>query len=380
MLIVALAAGSIVEKLHGSDFARSHVYGAWWFVALWGVFLVIAALLAFRNGKWKCPTAAILFLSVACILLGGLLTMLRGQHGKMLLEPDKPQSHFFIKEQGKITKEALPFSLVLKRFELETYPNSSKPKDYVSHIFVHDGDTSKETAISMNNILKINGYRFIQSDYDEKGNSILAVTHDPWGIGVTYAGYALLFIGLATMLIRRKSVRAVTVSWLSVLVVLTVTLHIRMLVRPLMPVLRSPLFSLHIATIVTAYALLAGIVVVGAVAVVKRLAKPSDSVSLGRLKAVSMAMLHPAVALLAVGVGIGAVWANISWGNYWSWDPKEVWALITLLIYAMPLLPDLMQAFRKPMFFHVYGILAFLSVLITYFGVNLILGGIHAYN
>jgi ABC-type transport system involved in cytochrome c biogenesis permease subunit len=83
--------------------------------------------------------------------------------------------------------------------------------------------------------------------------------------------------------------------------------------------------------------------------------------------------------LLAAGIFIGAVWANISWGNYWSWDPKEVWALITLLVYAIPLHKTVWKAFRNPMFFHIYGILAFLSVLITYFGVNFLLGGMHSY-
>ena len=84
--------------------------------------------------------------------------------------------------------------------------------------------------------------------------------------------------------------------------------------------------------------------------------------------------------LLVIGIFLGAIWANVSWGNYWSWDPKEVWALITLLIYAAPLHEKLWKSFQKPLFFHIYGILAFLSVLITYFGVNMLLGGVHAYN
>ncbi len=148
-----------------------------------------------------------------------------------------------------------------------------------------------------------------------------------------------------------------------------------MLTHQLLPVLRSPFFSLHISTIVTAYILLFGIMVVGIVAVFK----PKDQMRMERLKSLSTAMLYPAVALLAIGIFIGAVWANVSWGNYWSWDPKEVWALITLLIYAAPLHEKLWKSFHKPLFFHIYGILAFLSVLITYFGVNLLLGGVHAY-
>ena len=149
-----------------------------------------------------------------------------------------------------------------------------------------------------------------------------------------------------------------------------------MLTHPLLPVLRSPFFSLHISTIVTAYALLLGLVVVGIIA----LLKPKDQARMERLKALSTSMLYPAVALLAIGIFVGAVWANVSWGNYWSWDPKEVWALITLLIYAAPLHERLLKTFQRPLFYHIYCILAFMSVVITYFGVNLILGGVHAYN
>ena len=380
LIITALAGGTIIEKLHGIDFVRSHVYGAWWFVALWATFVLLAALLTFRNQNWKRPMNLTLFLAVTCILLGALLTMLMGQHGRMKLEPNKPNCHFYVKENDRITKETLPFSLVLERFEIESYPDSPKPKDYISHLQVVDGDRSTEATLSMNNILKHKGFRFYQSDYDESGGSILNVAHDPWGIAVTYAGYTLLFIGLAIMLIQHKPLRAVTVSWLSVLLVLMVVLHVRMLTRPLMPVLRSPLFSLHISTIVTAYALLLSIMAIGIIAVVMRLVKPSNQAYLESLQSISKALLYPAVALLALGIVIGAMWANISWGNYWSWDPKEVWALITLLIYAMPLFPNVLHSFRKPMFFHIYCILAFLSVVITYFGVNLVLGGIHAYN
>ena len=209
------------------------------------------------------------------------------------------------------------------------------------------------------------------------------MARDPWGIGVTYTGYALLFISLVALVARpslrgtkQSTNRIVTISWLSVLAVLLVVLHIRMLTRQLMPVLRSPFFSIHISTIVTAYALLIGIAVVGIIALVK----PKNQPRLERLKSLSKAMLYPAVALLAAGIFIGAIWANVSWGNYWSWDPKEVWALITLLIYAAPLHEKLWKTFQKPLFFHIYGILAILSVVITYFGVNLILGGVHAYN
>lgn len=377
ILIAVLAAGTIVEKLHGSDFALAHVYSAWWFVGLWALVAIMIVIMMVKCRLWKRLSVCALHLSILFILLGALLTMLTGQHGRMKLEPNRANSQFYIQEQDDITKVALPFSLTLDRFEIEKYPNSNKPKDYVSYLQLTDGETQEDIVISMNNILRHKHYRFYQSDYDEQGNSILDVARDPWGIGVTYAGYALLFVALAAILIeQRKTFRAVTWSWIGVLVVLLVFLYIRMLTHPLLPVLRSPFFSIHISTIVTAYALLLGILVVGIIALVK----PKDLARMERLKSLSTAMLYPAVALLAFGIFIGAIWANVSWGNYWSWDPKEVWALITLLIYAAPLHEKLWKSFQKPLFFHIYGILAFLSVLITYFGVNMLLGGVHAYN
>jgi ABC-type transport system involved in cytochrome c biogenesis permease subunit len=294
----------------------------------------------------------------------------------MLLEPGKPTHTYY---EGNATENhpvELPFTLTLDRFEIETYANSNKPKDYVSYLQVSDGELQKDVVISMNHILKHKHYRFYQSDFDGEGGSILDVARDPWGIAITYIGYAMLFIALTVLLVKRKNTpKAVTWTWLSLLVILLIFLYVRMLTHPLLPVLRSPFFSLHISTIVTAYALLLAIMVVGIIALIK----PKDQARLERLKSLSTSMLYPAVALLAIGIFIGAIWANVSWGNYWSWDPKEVWALITLLIYAAPLHEKVWRTFQKPVFFHIYGILAFLSVLITYFGVNLLLGGVHAY-
>ena len=385
VLIAVLAAGTIVERLHGSEFALAHVYSTWWFVGLWALLAGLLIYMAVKCRIWKRLAVCALHLSILFILLGALLTMLTGQHGRMKLEPNRPNNHFLIQNQDNITKEALPFSLTLDRFEIETYSDSDKPKDYISYIQLNDGETQQDVVISMNHILRYKHYRFYQSDYDKQGSSILDVARDPWGIAVTYTGYALLFVSLVALVgwpslrggtTKQSTNRIVTISWLSVLVVLLVVLYIRMLTHPLLPVLRSPFFSLHISTIVTAYALLLGIMIVGIIAIIK----PKNQARLEKLKTLSTAMLYPAVALLAIGIFIGAIWANVSWGNYWSWDPKEVWALITLLVYAAPLHERLWKTFQKPMFFHIYCILAFLSVLITYFGVNLLLGGVHAYN
>jgi ABC-type transport system involved in cytochrome c biogenesis permease subunit len=150
-------------------------------------------------------------------------------------------------------------------------------------------------------------------------------------------------------------------------------------ITPLMPVLNSPLLSIHVVIIMLAYSLLAFILFNGITAISLRWSKNDRSVEIERLAIISSILLYPAVFLLATGIFIGAVWANVSWGHYWSWDPKEVWALITLLIYSFALHADSLPCFRRPMFVHVFGILAFLSVLITYFGVNFLLGGMHSY-
>lgn len=145
-------------------------------------------------------------------------------------------------------------------------------------------------------------------------------------------------------------------------------------ITQLMPVLQSPLLSIHVMVIMISYTLFAFMMLNGVAALLSR-----DEAKAEYLKTISNIMLYPALFLLTAGIFIGAVWANISWGRYWGWDPKEVWALITMLIYASAIHHGSIKWFRKTRNFHIFCILAFLSVLITYFGVNFILGGLHSY-
>ena len=373
LLLVCLAAATIIEKYHGTPFVQQNIYGAWWFSLLWGLLVAIAIawICKQRMHRWS---LIVLHTSFVVILAGALLTHLTAERGSIHLRIGQPNNICQMQKGNDIEKQQLPYSLTLDYFEVKYHEGMQAVADYVSHITIDDS----QHLVSMNHIMRYQSQRFYQGGYDEDlQGCTLAINADPWGIPVTYTGYALLFVALAAILIKqRKTFPAVTWSWIGVLAVLLVALYIRMRTHQLLPVLRSPFFSLHISTIVTSYALLLGILVVGVIALVK----PKDAARMERLKSLSTAMLYPAVALLAIGIFIGAVWANVSWGNYWSWDPKEVWALITLLVYAMPLFSNVLTSFRKPMFFHIYTIIAFLSVIITYFGVNLILGGIHAYN
>ena len=145
----------------------------------------------------------------------------------------------------------------------------------------------------------------------------------------------------------------------------------------LMPVLSSPLLSIHVCVIMVAYSLLTLILFNALTALILNGSYYKQAID--QLTRMSRIMLYPAVFCLAAGIFIGAIWANQSWGRYWGWDPKEVWALITMLVYSIPLHGQSIAWLRQPRWFHLYTALAFLSILMTYFGVNFLLGGMHSY-
>lgn len=141
-------------------------------------------------------------------------------------------------------------------------------------------------------------------------------------------------------------------------------------ITSLMPVLHSPWLTTHVSLIMISYSLFAFMTVIAGVDLVKKDA---------RLDALNRLMLYPAEIFLTIGIFLGAIWANQSWGTYWSWDPKEVWALISMLIYCVPLHVGSLPLMRKAKVHDIYLIIAFLSILMTYFGVNYLLGGMHSY-
>ena len=320
----------------------------------------------------------IFILSVILIVAGARVTYFTGDSGQVHLRRYSEASTF---EREDGSEASLPFSLRLKEFRVEYYPDCNMPSDYVSEVEITP--SGERYTISMNHILRRKGFRFFQADYDaDLQGSILAVSHDPWGTGIVYAGYFLLLLSTAFIFIRRlREIKLVLSLWQKSLLwglgsVLLVGLFLficrRLLSGHLMPVLRSPLLWIHVSTIIVSYSIFAMVAICGIWGLVSRSQRD-------RLMLFNQAALYPAVFLLAFGIIIGSLWANISWGNYWSWDPKETWALITLLVYAVALHGGSLKPLRNPKLFHVYCILAFLSVLITYFGVNLILGGMHSY-
>ena len=679
LIVVCIGFATVIEKYRGTTFVSEHIYGAWWFSALWAVLTIVALVYIIQQRLYKRLAVMLLHLSFVVILAGALTTHLFARRGIVRLRTNVPEM-IFIDKDNRV--EHLPFSLTLKEFRIINYPGTDAPLDYQS--IVKSGND--EVVVSMNHIGNIDGYRLFQQSYDTDGEGVtLGISHDPYGIAITYVGYLLLLIGIiATLLSQKTQMRslyrkaiAVTVlffgmntgavanscvpsvasgiaesslftlhsslpvvdadiahrmgtihvlynnricplntvatdftmkltgsaswkgysadevffswmiyympweeellknnpkqkgaeerkaivemfyngqftkifpyrlddavSWYSpggqvlpreipvkeqffikqsmdflteaivtgqrdrafeiiakiklfqqdmigdvlpsksktqaelfynmmysqkwpvflsltlslllciamlfwrkrviryslftfafllfayitlslglrwwlgghipvsngpetmlfmawVMLLLTILIQkkfpiilafgplissfcllVAMLggsssqLTPLMPVLQSPLLSIHVMTVMCAYALFALQMLLGIYA----FGAPNSN--LERITALSQLLLYPAVFLLTIGIFLGAVWANVSWGNYWSWDPKESWALITLMVYAVPLHKSSISRFRSTRFYHIYMICAFLAVIITYFGVNYLLGGMHSY-
>ena len=199
MVLVAavLAAGTIFEKYNGAEWVGEHFYGSWWFAVLMAL-VAVGAIVSIVQGKmWQRPPALLVHAAVPLILLGGALTTWTGQHGSMLLNPGVRTATVAVADDRTFS---LPFEVELTSFEVQTYPGTHTPMDFVSNVVV-DGESH---IISMNNILRHRGYRFYQEDYGDDGSSTLSVAHDPWGIGVTYLGYVLLIVGLLGLLIVKN--------------------------------------------------------------------------------------------------------------------------------------------------------------------------------
>ena len=159
---------------------------------------------------------------------------------------------------------------------------------------------------------------------------------------------------LMACLCRRVAIPALVVAGAALLVA-----HLGALdpqVTPLVPALQSPWLASHVTVIMVAYCLFALL-----------LFRPDRT------------MLVWADVLLATGIMLGSIWARTAWGSYWSWDPKETWALISLIVYVVPLVPAVMPWLRNERWLRLYLRLAFLTILMTYFGCNYLLTGMHSY-
>lgn len=206
LVLISMAVATIVEKSQGTNYVHVHYYGAWWFILMWAMMAALGIYYIIQRKVKRASTWA-LHLSFIIILTGALITHLSAKRGMIHLRTGQPtNSYIMASDDGEgMKEEKLPFSLCLQDFEAKMHDGTQAVADYSSKFTVMDGNEKSEGLVSMNNIYSYRSYRFYQSSYDEDGKgSVLAINADPFGIPVTYTGYALLFLSLIWMLLDPK--------------------------------------------------------------------------------------------------------------------------------------------------------------------------------
>ena len=233
------------------------------------------------------------------------------------------------------------------------------------------------------------------------GIGVLVVFHyHMFGMGMRWyiGGYApwsnsyetMVYVGWATVLAGLLFVRRSTITLALATLFGGIILFVSGLnwmdpeINPLVPVLKSPWLMFHVAVIVAAYGFfgiscLIGLTDMVMMSIAGKKNKEILKARITELSIVSEMALWIGLALMTVGTFLGAVWANESWGRYWGWDPKETWALITMVVYAVVTHLHLVKRLYSLWLFNLASVVAFASVLMTFFGVNYFLSGMHSY-
>jgi cytochrome c-type biogenesis protein CcsB len=152
----------------------------------------------------------------------------------------------------------------------------------------------------------------------------------------------------------------------------------------LVPVLNSYWLMIHVAIIVASYGPFALSMILGVLGLFLMVATTSKNkqklnATLKELTTVNEMSITVGLVMLTIGNFLGGMWANESWGRYWGWDPKETWALISIMVYAFVLHMRLVPGLRSRFAFNLMSVYAFASIMMTYFGVNFYLSGLHSY-
>ncbi len=154
-------------------------------------------------------------------------------------------------------------------------------------------------------------------------------------------------------------------------------------IGPLVPVLASYWLNIHVTIITASYGFLGLSALLGALTLVLFMVEATRRRDFGpavvKLDRLNVAVMTTGLGMLAIGTYLGGVWANESWGRYWGWDPKETWALVSILVYAAILHFRWIPALRSPFVQAACSLVAISSVVMTYFGVNYFLSGLHSY-
>jgi cytochrome c-type biogenesis protein CcsB len=210
--------------------------------------------------------------------------------------------------------------------------------------------------------------------------------HAPWSNAyesIIYVAWATMFFGLAFDI---KSKLTVASSAFVAAMILTAAYMnwIDPEISNLQPVLNSYWLMIHVAIIVASYGpfalgMILGIVSLLLILFTNEKNKEKMKLNIKEISYINEMSLTIGLIMLTIGNFLGGQWANESWGRYWGWDPKETWALISIMVYAFVIHSRFVPALRGKWFFNLMSIFAFVSILFTYFGVNFHLVGLHSY-
>ncbi|MFL1011552.1 cytochrome c biogenesis protein CcsA [Flavisericum labens] len=210
--------------------------------------------------------------------------------------------------------------------------------------------------------------------------------HAPWSDAyesMIYVAWATMFFGLA---FGRKSdlTLASTAFVTSMILMIAHWNWMDPAIANLQPVLNSYWLMIHVAVIVASYGpftlgMILGVVSLLLMIFTTKSNRAKMDLNIKELTIINEMALTVGLVMLTIGNFLGGMWANESWGRYWGWDPKETWALISIMVYAFVIHARLVPGLRSRWFFNLMSIIAFASIIMTYFGVNFYLAGLHSY-
>ncbi|MAM50295.1 MAG: hypothetical protein CMC12_04590 [Flavobacteriaceae bacterium] len=210
--------------------------------------------------------------------------------------------------------------------------------------------------------------------------------HAPWSDAyesMIYVAWATMGIGL--LFARKSDLTLASTSFVTSMILMIA--HWNWMdpsIANLVPVLDSYWLMIHVSVIVGSYGPFTLAMILGIVALILMILATKSNSSIIKNKLAEITIINElaitiGLIMLTIGNFLGGMWANESWGRYWGWDPKETWALISILIYAFVLHMRLIPKMRGQWLFNLMSIIAFASIVMTYFGVNFYLVGLHSY-
>jgi len=210
--------------------------------------------------------------------------------------------------------------------------------------------------------------------------------HAPWSNAyesIIYVAWATMFFGLAFD--RKSKLTVASSAFVSAMILSAAYMNwIDPEIGNLQPVLNSYWLMIHVAIIVASYGPFALGMILGVVSLLLILFtneknRPKMVLNIKELTYINEMALTVGLVMLTIGNFLGGQWANESWGRYWGWDPKETWALISIMVYAFVIHARFVPSLRGKWLFNLMSVFAFVSILFTYFGVNFHLVGLHSY-